>query len=273
MALLSGPGGRKGWMGGGTANSDNEGGRAACKHPRRVGGLLLVPGGHGSGWVAVGRAGRGGRASRLGWLGWLGWWSCWSLGGRPRRAASSRLRAKLAYLSVLGGLGGLLVQLGALWWSFQRWYGPCVDGKEWVGGGGESGRWKCGGGNEMFGGHRCYSRKLNEKELRASPGELLFDGTRDGGTVYRVCLVSPRNASTGGRIRGWRGGRRAPGRPSIPIECGLARTVRWSTRVGCPRRAPPERPGRSSGQGGRGRERFAQSSITYAQFCRKTSPT
>ena len=103
-------------------------------------------------------------------------------------------------------------------------------------------------------GHRCYARKLNEKELGASPGQLLFDGTRDGGTVYRVCLVLPRNASTGGRIRGWRGGRRAPGRPSIPIECGLARTVRWSTRVGCPRRAPPERPGRSSGQGGRGRE-------------------
>ena len=150
---------------------------------------------------------------------------------------------------------------------FNDGMAPVSMDMEGVGGGGESGRWKCGGGNEMFGGHRCYSRKLNEKDLEASPGEVLFDHMRDGGTVYRVCLVSPRNASTGGRIRGWRGGRRAPGRPSIPIECGLARTVRWSTRVGCPRRAPPERPGRSSGQGGRGRERFAQSSITYAQFC------
>ena len=136
LFCLGREGARGGW-GGHSGNSDNEGGRAACKHPRRVGGLLLVPGGHGSGWVAVRRAGRGGRASRLGWLGWLEWWSCWSLGGRPRRAASSRLRAKLAYLSVMGGLGGLLVQLGALWWSFQRWYGPCVDGYGGGGAGGE----------------------------------------------------------------------------------------------------------------------------------------
>ena len=59
MALLSGLGARMGWLGGRGGNSDNEGGRAVCKQPRRGGGLLLVPGGHGSGWVAVGRAGRG----------------------------------------------------------------------------------------------------------------------------------------------------------------------------------------------------------------------
>ena len=263
--------GARGVGGGHSGNSDNEGGRAACEHPRRVGGLLLVPGGHGSGWVAVGRAGRGGRASRLGWLGWLGWWSCWSLGGAtktgrivevasgagvPERDGRSRW--------VVGAAWSPLVVVSTMAWPLCRWIWR--GGAEGVraGGGSAAGGTKCSAGIDVT--RENSTKRTSRHHLGRSFSIICVMGARS--IAFASCPPATRRpaAESGGGVAGVE----PPAAHRYRSSAGLR--VRFGGRPGSVvlegrrRRGPGGRPVKVDAVA----RRFARNCrFTYAQFCEK----